>query len=109
MPLFFVNRHMAARGSRQEWRVPASAISFVSTGTHAHFRLIEKRHRLNLPREQIGGGGEPVEAEVPAPSAGGIKKASARAKRTSSAKQLPARSRLAGCINAPSGHRCGTA
>ena len=48
------------------------AISFVSSGTHAHFRLIEKRHRLNLPREQIEGF-EPVETEVPAPPAGGIK------------------------------------
>ena len=48
------------------------AISFVSAGTHAHFRLIEKRHRLNLPREQIEGF-EPVETEVPPPLAGGIK------------------------------------
>jgi len=49
------------------------AISFVSAGTHAHFRLIEKRHRLRLPREQIQGF-EPVDTEVPAPpSTGGIK------------------------------------
>ncbi|MEI6070888.1 MAG: DEAD/DEAH box helicase [Verrucomicrobiae bacterium] len=48
------------------------AISFVSASTHAHFRLIEKRHRLNLPREQVEGF-EPVETDVPAPSAGGIK------------------------------------
>ena len=48
------------------------AISFVSAGTHAHLRLIEKRHRLSLPREQINGF-EPVEIEVPAPPAGGIK------------------------------------
>ena len=48
------------------------AISFVSAGTHAHFRLIEKRHRFNLPREQVEGF-EPVETEVPAPSNGGIK------------------------------------
>jgi len=48
------------------------AISFVSAGTHAHFRLIEKRHRLNLPREEISGF-EPVETEVPAQPAGGIK------------------------------------
>jgi len=48
------------------------AISFVSASTHAHFRLIEKRHRLNLPREQVEGF-EPVETEVPAPSNGGIK------------------------------------
>jgi superfamily II DNA/RNA helicase len=48
------------------------AINFISASTHAHFQLIEKRHRLNLPREQIQGF-EPVELEVPAPPAGGIK------------------------------------
>ena len=48
------------------------AISFVSAGTHAHFRLIEKRHNLALPREEITGF-EPVETEVPAPPTGGIK------------------------------------
>ncbi|MDB6154339.1 MAG: rhlE 3 [Chthoniobacteraceae bacterium] len=47
------------------------AISFVSAGTHAHFRLIEKRHRLDLPREQIEGF-EPTELAVP-DAAGGIK------------------------------------
>jgi ATP-dependent RNA helicase RhlE len=48
------------------------AISFVSASTHAHFRLIEKRHRLALPREQVDGF-EPVETEVPSQPAGGIK------------------------------------
>jgi len=49
------------------------AINFISAGTHAHFRLIEKRHHLDLPREQISGF-EPVEIELPAPpSTGGIK------------------------------------
>ncbi len=49
------------------------AINFVSAGTHAHFLLIEKRHHLRLPREQIQGF-EPVETARPdAPSAGGIK------------------------------------
>jgi superfamily II DNA/RNA helicase len=50
-----------------------TALSFVSAGTHAHFRLIEKRHHLSLPREQIPGF-EPVGLEVP-PSdpTGGIK------------------------------------
>ncbi len=47
------------------------AISFVSAGTHSHFRLIEKRHRLDLAREQIEGF-EPNELTVPA-SVGGIK------------------------------------
>jgi len=51
-----------------------TAINFISAGTHAHFLLIEKRHRLNLPREQIEGF-EPVETEVdvPAINGGGIK------------------------------------
>jgi ATP-dependent RNA helicase RhlE len=48
------------------------AISFISADTHAHFRLIEKRHRLALPREQIPGF-EPEELAVPAPATGGIK------------------------------------
>ncbi len=52
---------------------PGIAISFVSVGTHAHFRLIEKRHQLNLPREQIEGF-EPIETTLAAPAAsGGIK------------------------------------
>lgn len=51
-----------------------TAINFISAGTHAHFLLIEKRHRLNLPREQIEGF-EPVETgvDVPATNGGGIK------------------------------------
>ncbi len=49
------------------------AVSFISAGTAAHFRLIEKRHRLSLPREQIAGF-EPVELAVPPPlSTGGVK------------------------------------
>jgi len=48
------------------------AISFVSAGTHAHFLLIEKRHKLNLPREQIEGF-EPLEMETPAQATGGVK------------------------------------
>jgi superfamily II DNA/RNA helicase len=50
------------------------AINFISAATHAHFSLIEKRHRLQLPREQIEGF-EPVETEVdvPTPTGGGIK------------------------------------
>jgi ATP-dependent RNA helicase RhlE len=36
------------------------AVSFVTAATHAHFRLIEKRHKLSIPREQIAGF-EPVE------------------------------------------------
>ena len=50
------------------------AVNFISAGTHAHFRLIEKRHQLALPREQITGF-EPKETEAPPPppSTGGIK------------------------------------
>ncbi len=49
-----------------------TAVSFVSAATEAHFRLIEKRHELALPREVIPGF-EPVETEVPAAATGGIK------------------------------------
>ncbi|QHI97017.1 DEAD/DEAH box helicase [Xylophilus rhododendri] len=57
-----------------------TAISFVSASTEAHFRLIEKRNGLAIPRETIAGF-EPVEVEAPqaAPSAetlagtGGVK------------------------------------
>ena len=49
------------------------ALNFVSAATEAHFRLIEKRQGLQLPREQIPGF-EPVETAVPqADSTGGIK------------------------------------
>ncbi|HLP09876.1 MAG TPA: DEAD/DEAH box helicase [Opitutaceae bacterium] len=52
------------------------AVSFVSAGTHDHFRLIEKRNNLSIPREQIAGF-EPQETEVPAapvsPTGGGVK------------------------------------
>ncbi len=48
------------------------AISFVSAATHAHFLLIEKRHGLCLPREQLAGF-EPLEKETPAQATGGVK------------------------------------
>jgi len=50
-------------------------VSFVSAGTEAHWRLIESRQHLSLPREQVPGF-EPVEAAPPAlpsPGTGGIK------------------------------------
>jgi ATP-dependent RNA helicase RhlE len=51
------------------------AVSFTSAGSEAHFRLIEKRQNLLLPREQVAGF-EPVE-EAPPPAAdagtGGVK------------------------------------
>ncbi len=50
------------------------AISFVSAATEAHFRLIEKRHALALPREVVAGF-EPTETAVATATAGngGIK------------------------------------
>ncbi len=52
---------------------PGLAVSFVSASTEAHFRLIEKRHSLNLPLEQVPGF-EPLETAPPlSPANGGIK------------------------------------
>ncbi|HMA07006.1 MAG TPA: DEAD/DEAH box helicase, partial [Ramlibacter sp.] len=54
------------------------AVSFVTAASAAHFRLIEKRQGLSLPREQVAGF-EPVESEEAeattsaAPGTGGIK------------------------------------
>lgn len=69
------------------------AISFVSADTHAHFRLIEKRQRLALPREQIAGF-EPVDTYVPAPATGGIK--GKRKSRKDRLREAAARDRAAG-------------
>ena len=48
------------------------AVNFISAGTHAHFRLIEKRNAFSLPREQVEGF-EPEELAVPSDPTGGIK------------------------------------
>jgi len=52
------------------------AVSFVSAGTEAHFRLIEKRQNMTLPREHVAGF-EPVDTEAEPASkgdgAGGVK------------------------------------
>ena len=49
------------------------AVSFVTAASEAHFRLIEKRQGLRVPREQVAGF-EPRETALPAPPAeGGIK------------------------------------
>jgi superfamily II DNA/RNA helicase len=52
------------------------AVSFVSADSEAHFRLIEKRQGLNVPRERVAGF-EPAEAPPPAPpgepGTGGVK------------------------------------
>ena len=50
-----------------------TVVSFVSAETEAHFRLIEKRQRFRVPREQISGF-EPSAAIVnPTDTSGGIK------------------------------------
>ncbi|MBK6461451.1 MAG: DEAD/DEAH box helicase [Myxococcales bacterium] len=43
---------------------PGVAVSFVTADSEAHFRLIEKRHRLALPRESLAGF-EAVEIATP--------------------------------------------
>ncbi len=49
------------------------AVSFVSAGTEAHWRLIEKRQGLSLPLEQLSGF-EPTDVAPPAgPAGGGVK------------------------------------
>ena len=49
------------------------AVSFITAETDAHFRLIEKRNRISVPREQIAGF-EPLQTDVPVPvSTGGVK------------------------------------
>ncbi|HUG21979.1 DEAD/DEAH box helicase [Piscinibacter sp.] len=48
------------------------AVSFISAGSEAHFRLIEKRQGQRVPREIIAGF-EPAETAAPAPSTGGVK------------------------------------
>jgi ATP-dependent RNA helicase RhlE len=49
------------------------AVSFVSTATEAHFRLIEKRQGRRVPRERVAGF-EPRESALPAsPPEGGVK------------------------------------
>jgi ATP-dependent RNA helicase RhlE len=50
---------------------PGLAVSLVTAESHAHFCLIEKRHQLAVPREQVAGF-EPTESPPP-PAAGGIK------------------------------------
>jgi ATP-dependent RNA helicase RhlE len=51
------------------------AVSFVTADTHDHFRLIEKRHGLALPREQLPGFEPTVLAPEPRPAqaGGGVK------------------------------------
>lgn len=48
------------------------AVSFVTAASEAHFRLIEKRQGLRVPREQVAGF-EPTETATEAQATGGIK------------------------------------
>ncbi len=56
------------------------AISFVSAKTEAHLRLIEKRHRLQIPREKIDGF-FPVELAPPTADPHGGRKGARRSKK----------------------------
>ena len=81
------------------------AVSFVTADAEAHFRLIEKRQHLTIPREQIAGF-EPTEAPAPAPSTvpggtGGIK-----GKRPSKKDKLRAAA-AAQAAQAPADHKKG--
>ena len=71
------------------------AVSFVSADTEAHWRLIEKRQGLTIPREQVPGfeptPTETIAAPVAAPGTGGIK-----GKRPSKKDKLRAAAQAAG-------------
>ena len=71
------------------------AVSFVSADTEAHWRLIEKRQGLTIPREQVPGfeptPTEAIAAPVAAPGTGGIK-----GKRPSKKDKLRAAAQAAG-------------
>ncbi|RYX95728.1 MAG: DEAD/DEAH box helicase [Comamonadaceae bacterium] len=55
------------------------AVSFVSAATEAHFRLIEKRQKISVPREVVAGfepadiAAEAASDSIPGASSGGIK------------------------------------
>ncbi|MDB5872044.1 MAG: helicase [Ramlibacter sp.] len=49
------------------------AVTFVTAQAEAHFRLIEKRQNLSLPREQVPGFEPQEEPPEGAPGAGGVK------------------------------------
>lgn len=64
-----------------------TAISFVSPDTEAHFRLIEKRHGVRLPRETIPGF-EPTAEPLLAPPAAGDANGGIKGKRKSKKDKL---------------------
>lgn len=57
-----------------------TAISFVSAATAAHFRLIEQRHGIDVPRSQVEGF-EPTELAEPTPQPGGGVKGKRKSKK----------------------------
>jgi ATP-dependent RNA helicase RhlE len=69
------------------------AVSFASAGTEAHFRLIEKRQQVSLPREQVKGF-EPVEVAVPQSAGDGV--GGVKGKRPSKKDKLRAAAAAAG-------------
>ena len=74
------------------------AVSFISAETHAHFRLIEKRNKLSVAREQIEGF-EPAKIEAPVPPTGGGIKGKRKSKKDRYREEI-ARSRDASAPNA---------
>jgi superfamily II DNA/RNA helicase len=69
------------------------AVSFVSASTEAHFRLIEKRHRMTLEREVVAGF-EPVETAAPVAAAPGTTTGGIKGKRKSKKDKLRERGGL---------------
>ena len=65
------------------------AVSFVSADTEAHFRLIEKRQHLSLPREQIAGF-EPSTVATPASPDAAVGTGGVKGKRPSKKDKLRA-------------------
>ena len=65
------------------------ALSFISAGTEAHFRLIEKRQQMSLPREQVEGF-EPLEAAKPYSTGAGDPNGGIKGKRPSKKDKLRA-------------------
>eukprot|EP01037_Dinobryon_pediforme_P004792 gene4791-biopygen2915 len=78
------------------------AVSFVTADTEAHFRLIEKRQHITIPREQIAGF-EPTEAPAPSTDPGGT--GGIKGKRPSKKDKL--RAAAAQAADAPAAHKKG--
>jgi ATP-dependent RNA helicase RhlE len=77
------------------------AVSFVSADTEAHFCLIEKRHSMQLVREQIAGF-EPQDVAIPMPVLAGADNGGIKGKRPSKKDKLRAAAAAAGDQSASS-------